>query len=272
MTFIYKLFALLILFTTFTATSIATEFTWPNNKKAAISLGYDDALHSHLDNAVPALNKHQLKATFYVVANADAMRSRIDDWREIAKSGHELGNHTLNHACRKSKPNRDWIADFNDLDTKSMQEHLLEINNANTFLTAIDGKMQRTFTLPCFDHMVENKSYIPMLKKLFPGIKSHVSDIPTSMADFDTRNAGVFVPNGHSGEALIAIAKAALKSGTIANYTFHGIGADHLSVTNEAHNQLLKYLADNQDKYWVDTFFNISSFINCTSSNQSSQC
>ena len=41
-------------------------FTWPDGQKMAISLSYDDALNSHLDNVIPALNKHGLVASFYL--------------------------------------------------------------------------------------------------------------------------------------------------------------------------------------------------------------
>ena len=41
------------------------------------------------------------------------------------------------------------------------------------------------------------------------------------------------------------------------NLIFHGIGGDHLAVSNDAHDELLAYLASNSDKYWVDTYLNI---------------
>ena len=43
---------------------------------------------------------------------------------------------------------------------------------------------------------------------------------------------------------------------------FHGIGGDHLAVSKEAHEQLIKYLAENQDKYWTDTYINIMRYLN----------
>lgn len=38
------------------------------------------------------------------------------------------------------------------------------------------------------------------------------------------------------------------------NFTFHGIGGDYLSVSNEAREQLLAYLDAHRDNYWTDTF------------------
>ena len=42
-------------------------FAWPEGRKAAVSLAYDDALDSQLDNAIPALDRHGLKGIFYLI-------------------------------------------------------------------------------------------------------------------------------------------------------------------------------------------------------------
>ncbi|WP_223270335.1 hypothetical protein [Colwellia sp. C1TZA3] len=43
---------------------MSQNFNWPNNKSATVSLAFDDALDSQLDNAIPALNKHNFKGSF----------------------------------------------------------------------------------------------------------------------------------------------------------------------------------------------------------------
>jgi len=60
---------------------------------------------------------------------------------------------------------------------------------------------------------------------------------------------------------LIDIVKEAAAKGTMANFTFHGVGGDHLSVSTEAHEELIKYLAQNKDIYWVDTFLNEMKYV-----------
>ncbi|NQY64062.1 MAG: polysaccharide deacetylase family protein [Alteromonadaceae bacterium] len=236
-------------------------FQWPDGAKAAVSLAYDDALNSQLDNAVPALDKHNFKASFYLTLSASTIHQRIDEWRAIAKNGHELANHTINHACSASLPDRDWVATHNDLDTKSLGEIKQEIINANSFLKAIDGESIRTFTLPCADNMVEGKNYLPEIQSYFVGIKSHIGYIPNSMKKFDPMNAPVWTPSDVTGTELINYVKLAAKNNTIANITFHGIGGDYLSVSSEAHQALLAYLAKNKHTYWVDTYRNISLYL-----------
>ena len=62
--------------------------------KAATSLTFDDSDVSHLDLAIPEMDKRKMKGTFFLIANKT---DRKDDWRRALASGHEIGNHTLDH-------------------------------------------------------------------------------------------------------------------------------------------------------------------------------
>ena len=85
-----------------------------------MSLSYDDALNSQLDNAVPELAKHGFRATFYLTLSSPAFVKRQAEWQQLAAAGHELGNHTIHHACQASKPGREWVAKDKDLDQWSI--------------------------------------------------------------------------------------------------------------------------------------------------------
>jgi peptidoglycan/xylan/chitin deacetylase (PgdA/CDA1 family) len=71
--------------------------SWPGGAKAAVSLTYDDALGSQLDNALPALERAGFKATFFLTW--ENIGARADDWVKVARQGHEMGNHTMTHPC-----------------------------------------------------------------------------------------------------------------------------------------------------------------------------
>lgn len=234
------------------------KIPWPKGAKAAVSLSYDDALASQLDNAAPALNHYGFKGSFYLTLSAKSVNERYEDWRAIAKQGHELGNHTINHACRASLPNRQWIDKKNNLDNKTMAQITKEIIEANQLLNAIDGQTIRTFTLPCTDNIVEGKDLLPEIAPYFVGIKSHIGVIPSSMKYFNPMDAPVIAPSGVTGQELIEQVKLAAQHNSIVSFTFHGIGADHLAISIDAHQQLLDYLAKNRAIYWVDTYRNIS--------------
>src|SRR5689334_4883037 len=73
------------------------RFQWPDGKRAAVSLSFDDARLSQIDRGMEILDRHQVKATFYV--SCGAVEQRLQGWKKAVAQGHEIGNHTLTHPC-----------------------------------------------------------------------------------------------------------------------------------------------------------------------------
>ena len=235
--------------------SAGESFAWPDGQAMAVSLSYDDAINSQLDNALPALNRHGLKASFYLTLASPIVLERLEEWRAAAAEGHELGNHTIYHPCSKSIENRFWVADYYDIDKYVVEEIVHEATVANTVLHAIDGETQRTYTPPCNDVVVSGESYIPEMQSLFIAIKGYEQVEPGF--------AVLIAPAEVSGEELIDQVKAEAARGTkLFNILMHGVGGDYLAITAEAHEELLTYLADNPDVYWVDNYRNIMTYVN----------
>ena len=234
-----------------------SDFKWPKGKKAAVNLAYDDALNSQLDNAIPALNKYGFKGTFYLQMNSDTIANRLPDWRAAAKKGHELANHSLFHQCSKTGPGRDWVLDDHNLDTMTVGQMKEQVILTNVMLHAIDGKTERTYTAPCIDSKAGGQNYIDAVKDQFVAIKLSGGGVTPDMMKVDPYNVSVDFPQDQTADRLIALVKEAAEKGTMVNFTFHGVGGDHLVTSVKAHDDLLKYLADNKDIYWVDTFANI---------------
>ncbi|WP_066721012.1 polysaccharide deacetylase family protein [Sphingomonas pituitosa] len=82
----------------------------------AVSITYDDGLPSHLDVAVPALERRGLRGTFYVTL--ENIAQRIAEWARLPGRGHELGAHTVHHPCNISPFDAKTFADreFRPLD------------------------------------------------------------------------------------------------------------------------------------------------------------
>src|SRR5690606_27494293 len=112
------------------------KFSWPEGRKAAVSLAYDDALDSQLDNAVPQLQKYGLKGSFYIVPAREPVRARMEEWREVARMGHELGNHSITHPCSAHGPGREWVPAHQDLDRMSLAQIKEQVEVADVFLQA----------------------------------------------------------------------------------------------------------------------------------------
>jgi peptidoglycan/xylan/chitin deacetylase (PgdA/CDA1 family) len=239
----------------------AGAFVWPEGRKAAVSLAYDDALDSQLDNAMPALDRHGLKGSFYLQLSRDSVRLRLEEWRAAARSGHELGNHTLFHQCSGSLKDRDWVEPQRDLDRTSVAAMKEQVLLANVMLTAIDGKTERTMTVPCGDVMAEGVNYIDAVRQEFVAIKLGNGAVTPDMWKLDPYAVTVATPVDVTGEQLIARVEEAARKGSMVNFTFHGVGGDYLSVSNQAHEKLLEYLSSHRDIYWVDTFINLMKYV-----------
>ena len=76
----------------------SSNHAWPDNKKGAVSITFDDGLTSQISLAIPALDARGLKGTFFVVTDWAGYWNTWDAWRSAAAEGHEIGSHTLSHA------------------------------------------------------------------------------------------------------------------------------------------------------------------------------
>lgn len=234
------------------------QFSWPEGKKAAVVFTYDDGLDGHLDIAAPQLDEYGFKGTFYCTGNSQSLNNRCDDWRAIAKSGHELGNHTLFHPCLGE--GRDWVKPEYDLSNYTLDQIVEEIQTANTLLKAIDGKTERSFAYTCGDYNAGNEDFTKNIEEIF-GAARLDGPIPESMDEFNPVKACSWGVDEPTTEELIAYVREARKKGTIAVFMFHSVGGGYLNVGSEEHRALLKYVNENREDYYNDTFFKVIQYI-----------
>ena len=234
-----------------------SAFAWPHGAQAAVSLAYDDAIDSQLDNAIPALDRAGLKGSFYIKLASPSLARRMPEWRAAAAHGHELGNHTLFHQCSAALPDRSWVTPEDNIDTTSAARLVEQIRLGNTMLHAIDGKDERTFTVPCGDVLAAGENYVKLIHGDFVAIKSGFGGVVPDMDALDPYLVAVDAPDGPTGAQLIALVQEAQHKGTMINFTFHGVGGDYITTSAQAHEELLSYLAAHRDVVWTDTFLNI---------------
>ena len=150
-----------------------------------------------------------------------------------------------------SLPQRAWVTPHRDLDNYSIEQMIEEVTTANTFLKAVDGKTERTYTPPCFDSLAGGEDYLSKVRELFIAVKG---------AEFEPDFFVIMVPAGATGKELVEYIKTVPTETSLVNIIFHGIGGDHLSVSSDAHMELLKFLSDNDKTYYVDTYINIAKY------------
>ena len=230
----------------------AAGTNWPNGAKAAVVLTYDDALDSQLDHAVPVLDAAGFKATFFLTG---LKPEAVPRWRAVAAGGHELGNHTVLHAC-PAGPSGDRSRSSDAYTTERM---LKEIEQQNLFLTSLDGKPAHGFATPCGQSLAGGKDYLEALRAA--KLVTYVRGVYTSPDDLRAdvgRIDPMYVPSRGfdekvTGAQLVDFAKEAEAGGGMAVYLFHGVAGDYLQVSDTAHREMIAWLADHRNEIWVTT-------------------
>lgn len=236
------------------------EEQW-QGKRAAVVFTYDDTLNVHLDKVAPALDAHNFKGTFYLAVGYPAFQARLDDWRALAKNGHELGNHTMFHPCEGGMPGREWVSAERDLSSWSVQRMVDEITMTNTMLQILDGKTERTFAYTCGDTKAGGESFVAPIKKLFVGARGVIADYqaPNQVDLFDIRSV---VIAGQTTEQLTAMVDDAIEAGGLLVFLFHGVGGEHpIDVALDSHNALVDYVKAKQSKLWVAPMVDVAKYV-----------
>jgi sialate O-acetylesterase len=244
---------------------LVAQSYWPGGKQAAICLTYDDGFINHLDIVGPQLDSFNLKGTFFVPGYTSCLDSRINDWRDLAVSGHELGNHTLFHPCDWSSIGMGRPYGHGDLIQYTFEQLIMELETANTLLKAVDGQDNRTFAYTCSQYKVENVDFSDSLSHLFSAARAD-GPIPETMRDFNVfKTPSWCVPENTTADELIEYCVQAKKKGTIAIFMFHGIGEKTgygwFNITSSDHLELLKYLRKNANDYYCATFSDVMNYI-----------
>lgn len=234
------------------------QFHWPYGKKAAVVFTYDDGLDGHLDVAVPQLDEFGLKGTFYCTGNSPSLYTRTDEWREIARNGHELGNHTIFHPCDGKRG--DWVKPEYDLKNYTLEQIVIELRTANTILKAIDGKTERTFAYTCCDFVAGGKDFSVEVEKMFVAARLD-GPVPENMNNYNIYKTPSWGVNNPTAEQLIAFVDEALKKGTIAVFMFHSVGGGYLNVGAEEHRKLCEYVKKNEKDIYNGTFLEVMQFV-----------
>jgi peptidoglycan/xylan/chitin deacetylase (PgdA/CDA1 family) len=230
--------------------------TWPGNRAAAISLTFDDAMATQLDNVGPVLKKHGIHGTFFVTTGAEAWRKRVAEWKGLALQGNEIAGHTVNHPCLlpQIKPHAQNY-------TPAMMEAEIR-DSAQTILNEIGDRRGLTFAYPCGNmsfgppaEQTRNAAiYQRYIAEHFFAARSYgwVGTVSAEeLSILSVPDLGFTADRDFRG--LLEMAEPALRSHRWGVFTFHGVGGQWLSVSTDALDELAAYLARHPE-IWTATF------------------
>jgi len=237
----------------------STTFWWPDDKRCAVSLSFDDGRETQLERGVAILDAHRVKATFYLTP--PWMAWRAEEWRAVARSGHEIGNHTMRHPCTGNLE----FTRANPIEDYTIERIDAELGEANTVIERQLGVVPQTFAYPCGGTFVGRgehaASYIPLVAKRFLAGRGYWEPYPNAPGLCDLAHL-----LGCSFDALDFDRVKALVERTIAERGWlilvgHNIGAnDWQGVDPEVLARTCEYLAGH-GAVWVDTIARVARFV-----------
>lgn len=238
----------------------AAGFRWPEGKRAALSLTFDDARPSQVDNGLPLLDRLGVKATFYV--SPDNVRERLDGWRRAVKNGHEIGNHTMTHPCTGNYA----FSKGNALEDYTLEQMSREIKNADRAIFEMLAVTPASFAYPCCQTFVGRgkkvKSYVPLVAKRFRTGRLGLNEAANDPEICDLSQLLAQGSDGATFEELKSLVDAAAAEGRWLILAGHEI-ADSGNQTTSARTleALCRYAADPGNGLWLDTVSRIGRYI-----------
>ena len=151
-----------------------TPFPWPEGKKMALSLTFDDARSSNPTGAA-LLHEYDVQATFYVLP--DRVRDNLPGWEAAVKWGHEIANHSVYHSC---SGNFGWPKYA--LEDYTLDRMRAELNQANQEVEEMLGVKMVSYAYPCGQSWIGKgsnvQSFIPLVSDMFLTGRLWLSEAP----------------------------------------------------------------------------------------------
>jgi peptidoglycan/xylan/chitin deacetylase (PgdA/CDA1 family) len=240
----------------------AKAFRWPEGKRVAVSLSFDDGRASQVDMGLDVINPTGVKVTFFVNPGNEAFRAKLDGWKRAVASGHEIGSHSVSHPCTGNFP---WSLQ-NALENYTLEQMSQQLDDANTQIEELLGVRPVTFAYPCGQKFVgrgaEVKSYVPLIGRKFLVGRGYMDEYYNDPVFCDLAQAGgVAFDDMDYIDIVKHISKAAQQGGWVI-FAGHDIGQKAFQVMDAiALAALCKYMQDPANGVWVDTVKNIGTYV-----------
>ena len=229
------------------------DFRWPEGKRAAISLTFDDARHTQITNGIPLMDEYDVKATFYV--SLKRLDQEVDAWKAAAANGHEIGNHTLTHPC---SGNFGFIDDDRALEGYTLDRMRAELAESNATIERLLDVTPVSFAYPCGQKYVGRgsnlKSYVPLVAEHFLSGRGWMDEWANDPAYCDMAQLMAMEVDGKSFEQIKELIDRRLADGGWLVLAGHEISDDGRQTTQMATlRALCEYARDPANGLWLDT-------------------
>ena len=244
----------------FAAEDVKKPSFWPEGKRVAVSLSFDDARTSQIDVGVPLLDRYRVKATFYV--NPPRMQSRLDGWKKAAANGHEIGSHSNSHPCTVNYP----FSANNALENYTLATMEKELDSSTAELKRVLGVNPVTFAYPCGQKFIGRgagvKSYVPLVAARFLAGRGFRDEGPNDPVRCDLAQILGMESDGLTFEQMKSIVSEAAGHGGWLVFAGHEIGGiGHQTTNASALEEFLRYARDPANGVWIDTVQAVGKYV-----------
>src|SRR5438874_5437944 len=235
-------------------------FHWPTGKRAAVSLSFDDARTSQVDEGLALLKKMGIKVTFFVTPGG--VDKRLDGWKQAVLDGHEIANHSLTHPCSGNYA----FSSGNALETYTLESMAQQLDEANGRIEKLLGVKPTTFAYPCGQKFVGRdrnvKSYVPLIAERFLAGRGYMDESPNDPALADLAQAMGTAFDDMDFLQMKPIVDAAAADGRWVIFAGHEIGRKAYQTTDlRALEQLCAYLKDPANGIWPGTVAEVGAYV-----------
>jgi peptidoglycan/xylan/chitin deacetylase (PgdA/CDA1 family) len=239
---------------------VTTEFRWPEGKTFALSLTFDDARASQVQGGTALLDEFGVKATFYV--QPGPVKAQLEGWKKAVASGHEIGNHSINHPC---SGNFLWARE-KALEDYSIAQMRTELIEASATIKTLLGVEPKVFAYPCGQNFVgrgiNTKSYVPIIAELFQSGRGWLDEAPNDPVFCDFAQLTGIESDGKDFEDILPVLREADDQGrwvVLAGHEMAGSGTQttRLSMLK----QLISYAQDPKNGVWLAPVGEIGAYV-----------
>lgn len=243
---------LILLLASLGAASAQTAPLWPEGKRAAVSLTFDDARPSQIDTGLPLLEKLGIRATFFVLPGN--VEKRLEGWKRAVAQGHEIGNHSMTHPCTGNYA----FSRANALETYGLERMAKDIDAAQQSIRKLLGVSPVSFAYPCGQSFVgrgrQTQSYVPLIAERFLLGRGYMGEAANDFSAFDLSQAMGTPFDDMAPEDVLKLVKAAAAEGRWMILVGHDIGPRRFqSVDSAAIEAVAAYARDPSNGIWLDT-------------------
>ncbi len=236
------------------------DFHWPEGKRIAVSLSFDDARYSQVEGGTALLDKYGVKGTFYLVPGT--AKERLAGWKKAVASGHEIGNHSLVHPCTG---NFAWSRQ------KAIEEYTIgkmraELIQSNKEIEQLLGVKPKVFAYPCgqtyVGRGVNTKSYVPVVAELFLTGRGWLDEGPNDPAFCDFAQLTGMEMDGKDFPQIKAILESARQNQSWVVFGGHEMGESGPQTTRLSMlAKLIEYANDPANGIWLAPVGTVAEYI-----------